>query len=86
MIFAKLLSRKFLLALCGSVVVLLKGLGVLNLDDESLWQMVTLILGWIGVEGAADVVRHWRTLSVEVDDTLLEKISEPDADDQQGGP
>lgn len=62
----KLKSRKFILAVVSAVIILLKGLNVINLDDDSVWQLIIIVLGWIGVEGAADVIRALRAYTVEV--------------------
>jgi uncharacterized membrane protein (Fun14 family) len=56
----KLKSRKFILTVVGMVIVLLASLGVIDVNDEKLWQLITIILGYVGVEGAADVVRSWK--------------------------
>lgn len=53
-------SRKFLLSLIGLIIVTLASAGAIPLSDDNLWQLITIILGYIGVEGAADITRSWR--------------------------
>lgn len=53
---ARLTSRKFWMVVVGSVFVILnEGLG-LDLPEESITQVIYLILGFVLAEGAADVV------------------------------
>ena len=53
-------SRKFWLAVVAAVfVVLNEGLG-LGLPEETITAFVILILGWLGVEGTADVVSRYK--------------------------
>jgi len=59
-------SRKFLLTVAGCFIILLKALGVISLEDEAIWQLITIILGFLGVEGARDIVATWREGRVEM--------------------
>lgn len=56
----RLTSRKFLLTLAGSVAILLKIVGVLPADNTELWQLIAALMGYIGIEGAKDLVSAWR--------------------------
>lgn len=56
----RLTSRKFLLTVAGCFIVLLKGLGVIAIEDDNLWQLLAAVLGFVGVEGAADIVGRWK--------------------------
>jgi len=58
----KLTSRKFLSALALAAITVLSGLDVISLQDEALSQLLMVGLGWMGVEGAVDVVRALRNL------------------------
>lgn len=52
----KLTSRKFWLVILAAVFLILNdGLGM-GLDEETITAFVILVLGYVGVEGAADVV------------------------------
>jgi hypothetical protein len=64
----KLKSRKFLLALASALVILLKGLGVVDFRDDAVWQLIAIVLGWIGVEGVVDFVRALRQYTVIIED------------------
>ena len=56
----RLTSRKFLLTVAGCLVVLLKGLGVVAIEDENLWQLLAALGAFVGVEGMADIVSRWQ--------------------------
>ena len=58
--YERLTSRKFLITLLGAVVVLLSNLGVIPLNDNNAWQLIAILLSYLGVEGAADVASAWR--------------------------
>lgn len=49
------LSRKFLLALVGAIVVFLNGAYDLGLNTEEVLTMAGLLISFIAVEGAADI-------------------------------
>lgn len=49
-------SRKFLLAVAGTIVALIYGLQDNILTQGELWAALAPLLSFIGVEGAADVV------------------------------
>lgn len=52
----KLTSRKFWLVILAAVFLILNdGLGM-GLDEETITSFVILVLGYVGVEGAADIV------------------------------
>lgn len=52
----RILSRKFLMAVAMAVIIILnEGLGW-NIDGETILQALYVILGYIFVEGARDVV------------------------------
>lgn len=56
----KLQSRKFWVAIIGALFMVLNdGLG-LGIDQETVEDTLKLLLAWIGVEGAADVVKGLR--------------------------
>lgn len=57
---SKLTSRKFLSAIVLAGVVMATGLDWISLKDDTVVQLLTVGLGWIGVEGAVDVVRVLR--------------------------
>lgn len=50
-----LLTRKFLLALVGAVVVFGNAFWNWGISDDQAWQILTPVLAFIGVEGAADL-------------------------------
>ena len=50
-----LLTRKFLLALVGAVVVFGNAFWNWGISDDQVWQILTPVLAFIGVEGAADL-------------------------------
>jgi hypothetical protein len=53
-------GRKFLLvALAGLLLALNDSLN-LGIDRETIWQIVVLIGGFVGLEGAADIVSRFR--------------------------
>src|SRR5690606_10475068 len=55
-IMKRILSRKFLMAVATAVIIILnEGLGW-NIDGETILQALYVILGYIFVEGARDVV------------------------------
>jgi len=56
----RLKSRKFLLSLLGVFFVLLKAAGVIDPTDDNLWQLIAIVLGYVGVEGSVDLVARWR--------------------------
>ncbi|MBI1729825.1 hypothetical protein HYR53_04320 [Candidatus Acetothermia bacterium] len=56
----RLTSRKFLITLMGALVVLLSNSGVILLDDNNAWQLIAILLSYLGIEGAADVASAWR--------------------------
>lgn len=76
LILAKLMaSRKFLAGtLCAFVIMFEKQLGF-ELSAEQRWALVSLTLGWIGVEGAIDFKAVKREDAVD-DTALLKAISE----------
>lgn len=49
-----LLTRKFLLAIVSAVVVFGNAMWNWGIADEQVWQILTPLLAFIGVEGAAD--------------------------------
>lgn len=51
---SSLLTRKFLLALVGAVVVFGNAMWGWGINEEQVWQILTPLLAFIGVEGAAD--------------------------------
>ena len=51
----RFLSRKFLLAVIGGLVVFLNGAYDLGLKVEEVTSIVVLFLGFIGVEGYRDI-------------------------------
>ena len=56
----KLQSRKFWVAIIGALFMVLNdGLG-LGIDQETVENALMLLLAWLGVEGAADVVKGIR--------------------------
>lgn len=59
---ARILSRKFLMAVATAFIIILnEGLGW-NIDGETILQALYVILGYIFVEGARDVVAaRWET-------------------------
>lgn len=44
----------------GALVVLLSNSGVILLDDNNAWQLIAILLSYLGIEGAADVASAWR--------------------------
>lgn len=52
---ARLSSRKFLSAVVGAIVVFGNHYWNWGLTEEQVWQVLTPLLAFIGVEGAADV-------------------------------
>lgn len=59
-----LASRKFLLTLAGTIIIFLKGIGILSIEDDNLWQLIASIAAFVGVEGAADIVGRWRNTNI----------------------
>lgn len=57
---ARLTSRKFLVTVLGAVIILLSGLDVIPLADDNAWQLIAILLTYVGIEGAADLVSRWR--------------------------
>ena len=53
-------SRKFLVTLLGAVVVLLASLGIVPIEDDNAWQLIAILMGYAGIEGAADLAGRWR--------------------------
>lgn len=68
-ILIKFTSRKFIISLVGLVIVTLSAslasTGDIVISDDNLWQVIALILGYLGVEGAADIVRSWREAAIK---------------------
>lgn len=57
---SKITSRKFILAVVTALLIIAnKGLD-LNLPEDAINTIVLIILGYIGVEGAVDVVRAFK--------------------------
>jgi uncharacterized membrane protein len=56
----RLTSRKFLITLLGAVVMLFSNLGVIPLNDNNAWQLIAILLSYLGIEGAADIASAWR--------------------------
>lgn len=56
---ARLTSRKFLFALIASITALGVGLQDGTLTQGELWAVLTPMLSFIGVEGAADVASRY---------------------------
>lgn len=52
----RLLSRKFLLSIFGVILQLCNYVFELGIPEETFWGIITFILGFVVVEGAADVV------------------------------
>ena len=52
----RLKSRKFLLTIFGVILELCNYVFELNIPEDVFWGIVTFILGFVVVEGAADVV------------------------------
>lgn len=50
-----LLSRKFLLAIVGALVVFANAMWGWGLSEEQVWSVLAPILTYIGVEGIADI-------------------------------
>ena len=50
----KWLQRKFIMMVLGVIVTVLQDR--IGLSPEQVQTVMTLILGWIGVEGAGDVI------------------------------
>ena len=59
-LYTRLTSRKFLAGLFGIMLLLGDNLGYIGLDSETRKQILTLILGYIFVEGSADAVRAYK--------------------------
>lgn len=57
-------SRKFLLTLAGTIIIFLKGIGVIAIEDDNLWQLIASIAAFVGIEGAADIVGRWRNTNI----------------------
>jgi len=53
-------SRKFLLTALGALLLALNASLDLGIDRETIWQIVALIAGFVGVEGAADIIARIR--------------------------
>lgn len=62
----RFLSRKFLLALVASAVVFANSLWDLGLTSEQVWQILTPLLTFIGVEGAADYTERRAEAEVKI--------------------
>lgn len=54
----RLLSRKFILALVAGFVAFGNALWDWGLSTEEVWAIITPLLGYIGIEGAADIVER----------------------------
>jgi len=57
---AKLQSRKFWVAIVGAVVMVLNDGLDLGISQETVDDALMLLMTWLGVEGAADVVKAVR--------------------------
>lgn len=64
---SSLLTRKFLLAVVSAGVVFGNAMWGWGLTDEQVWTVLTPILAFIGLEGAADAVERKQTVIVEND-------------------
>jgi len=56
----RLTSRKFLLTVLGAVIILLASLGIVPIEDDNAWQLIAILMGYAGIEGASDLVGRWR--------------------------
>ena len=56
----KFLSRKFLVAVVGGLLVTLDGLGAINMSDANTQLLVQIGLGYILGEGAVDALRVFK--------------------------
>ena len=52
-------SRKVLLALIASAFIVLNDQLHWGIDSETINQIVILVGGWIGIEGAADIAERY---------------------------
>lgn len=62
----RLKSRKFLIAIFGTLFVFLTEVIGVNISTEAWNAIVTLIIGYIGIEGAADVVDRYGTAKANI--------------------
>ena len=59
-LFERMSSRKFLMSAFGAVLILASSLEIIPLDDDSAWQLISILMGYVGIEGATDLVGAWR--------------------------
>lgn len=52
---SSMLTRKFLLAAVAAIVVFGNAMWNWGITDDQVWQILTPLLAFIGVEGAADI-------------------------------
>jgi len=58
--FEKFLSRKFLFGVAGIVLLVLNSFGIIALTLEQTNQIVTIIIGYLVVEGGADAIERYK--------------------------
>ena len=54
-------SRKFLLVVVGGLFIALNETMGWKVPEETVWQMVILAGGFIGIEGIADIVSRFKS-------------------------
>ncbi len=64
----RLMSRKFLVTLLGAVIILLANLNIIPMQDDNAWQLIAILLSYIGIEGAADIAGAWRRGQLPLDE------------------
>jgi len=69
----RLLSRKFLVTLLGAVIILLANLKIIPMQDENAWQLIAILLSYLGVEGAVDLAGAWRRGNISISDEFDEE-------------
>ena len=66
------LSRKFILTLCGAIALF---------ANKQYDQFVMLVLGYVGVEGAADVISRYKSgtlTALDIENAVSQNDDEPD--------